>query len=339
MSQGFAQRPDEKLFTIFNSDDQQEGFDLFDGFGVHQGSVWGPMKVELSTAGVKLPFEFGIAKALNMSEVSVTEKKNTKGIRNPREAVPTSLLTRIVQVEPLEVKQMVELYAKIDEETAEEEIRTRGRLGTSGKHLLEELKEEGGLTPKKDQRLIKIALEKKVGSLAQVLEESKRTFQAEEEIGKAKELQLRMVVEEDLQARIEVSTEKGLRTMTVEAGDDNMLEVEDALSLRAVISRGQETVAGGLKAALTKAKDVPGKGSTSQSPKKMAWARRKEQVNGKVEVAEQKMTLAVGRTVKEKRSQTSTPMDNREIFQWSFGVKARVLKILKDMLRVESRAT
>ncbi|KAL5989272.1 hypothetical protein ACLOJK_010162 [Asimina triloba] len=49
---------------------------------------------------------------------------------------------------------MEEVHAKTNEEVMEEQFHEREKLGSSSKRPLEEL-EEGGLTPKKGQRLIK----------------------------------------------------------------------------------------------------------------------------------------------------------------------------------------
>ncbi|KAL5990367.1 hypothetical protein ACLOJK_011267 [Asimina triloba] len=169
------------------------------------------------------------------------------------------------------------MYTKTKEEVAKEQVCTRGKFGTSIKRPLE------------------AAIEKEVESLAQALEESKKIFQAEEEIWKAEELQLRTTMtlsqEKTLQARMEVSPTKGPKAVVVGADDGNMLEVNDVLPLRAVILRATSLLrlkgalkasksslkvvhseaifAKGPKATSTKMKDVPTKGPTAQSRKKM----------------------------------------------------------------------
>ncbi|KAL6004740.1 hypothetical protein ACLOJK_005296 [Asimina triloba] len=100
-------------------------------------------------ARVKLSFEFRIAKGLNVSKVSIAGKKSTKvvgnildlveewkmtfffiklkgsdkieEIRNPRKATPTPLLTRVLQVEPLEIEELAKVYSKTKEEVMEEQ--------------------------------------------------------------------------------------------------------------------------------------------------------------------------------------------------------------------------
>ncbi|KAL6010513.1 hypothetical protein ACLOJK_000947 [Asimina triloba] len=113
----------------------------------------------------------------------------------------------------------------MEEEIAGEQVRVRGRLETSNKHPLEG-STEGDPTPKNDASL-------------KVLEESRKTFQVEEEIRKAEELQLRVTValsrEEPLQVGMKVSLAKGLRVAIVEADVSKMLEVEDALLPWAII--------------------------------------------------------------------------------------------------------
>ncbi|KAL5992594.1 hypothetical protein ACLOJK_013513 [Asimina triloba] len=73
----------------------------------------------------------------------------------------------------------------------------------------------------------------------EALEELRKTFNEEEKIRKAEELQLRAVValsrEKALQVVMEVSTVKGPKAVVVESDDNKMLEVEDTLLLGAVI--------------------------------------------------------------------------------------------------------
>ncbi|KAL5990371.1 hypothetical protein ACLOJK_011271 [Asimina triloba] len=118
---------------------------------------------------------------------------------------------------------------------------------------------------------------------------------------------------------MEVSLTKDPRVVIVEVDDDNMLEVEDALPLRAVIptTTGLLRLKGALEASKPslkvisleatlakgpKAKDVPTKGPTVQSPKKMAWAHEKEHVKDGAKASESKIAFATDQIIEEKRS-------------------------------------
>ncbi|KAL5980288.1 hypothetical protein ACLOJK_028196 [Asimina triloba] len=91
--------------------------------------------------------------------------------------------------------------------------------------------------------------------------------------------------------------------------------------------------------------DVPIKGPTARDPKKMAQFYGRGSTNAR---AEAKGSLTTSQAVERRRGptprvwanlgDTSSVQDDREIFGQSFDVEARVLKILSDLLLVETRA-
>ncbi|KAL5979996.1 hypothetical protein ACLOJK_039108 [Asimina triloba] len=120
--------------------------------------------------------------------------------------------------------------------------------------------------------------------------------------------------EEALQEGIEVSPAKGPKVVVIEADDDNMLEVEDSLPLKAVIPMAKGLLR--LKAALEASKSL-------------------------VEVGHSEATFAKdptatsAKTGEEMRSQAFTPKGD---LSTTIRYKSSGAEVLEDLLSVESRA-
>ncbi|KAL5997553.1 hypothetical protein ACLOJK_008483 [Asimina triloba] len=193
--------------------------------------------------------------------------------------------------------------------TAEGGAREVVESGVLVRHSPEVL-EEGERSPLKKRRLVRVS--KKVRSLKWALEESRRMI---------------LSGEEARQAGIEVSPEEGPWAVVI----------DEAFPLEVVASKG------GLEDDPLKAKDVLVDGLVVWSPNKMAQARG-ESTNARVEVVG---SFLAGQAVRERRGlalsvrvglgRTSSSWDDNEVFWWQFDIEAQVLKILGDLLLMESR--
>ncbi|KAL5992853.1 hypothetical protein ACLOJK_013772 [Asimina triloba] len=153
---------------------------------------------------------------------------------------------------------------------------------------------------------------------------------------------------ESKESEVTVSSVKDLQTMLIEVEDDQILEVEGTLPLRAILFEATHLQRPQVTLEATEPRITPSKGLDAWSPKKVIRSRRREQARGHAKVVKHKAASAGGQAAGENRGQffvskadcTRTPInqDNEEIFKQLCDVEAQALKILKDLLLVESRA-